>query len=789
MRKSLFFVLFFQVLIATAQSQPQSVINLNGKVTDQSLKPISRATVHLLNTAIISVTNDSGFYTIPSLQTGRYTIEVSAIGYASVAELINVITNGEHLDFKLQQISKQLETVTVTADKREMLLERQPSSVTAITGQQIQDYRLWNAKDISGIVPGLYSGNSGDERNVTSIRGITTTSYDPAVATYIDGVNQFSLDTYIPQLNDIERIEVLRGPQGTLYGRNAMGGVINIITKQPTNNTNGYVELDLGNYKQQRYSAGIRLPLIKNKLFFGAAGLYNSRDGYYTNEFNNSSFDKQHGITGNYYLKFVPNSSWAATINVKHQNNKNNGAYTLANGVEEAFNNPYNLNQNAVSEMTDNTLNASLSLHYNGPDIEFNSQSSYQNNYRYYNTPIDGDFSQLDGFSIINNYGNKWNNVKVFTQECRFSSPVNKISKFSWVAGAYFFYQHNPVKQATHFGKDAGLFGVPATDFASVNTTKANNSGVAVYEQVNFYITEKLLVFGGIRYDYEQKKLAVKGEYQPDGADPVTTLNDTSAVANYSALSPKIGLQYQFTLNSNVYANYSRGYRTGGLTQLSADPSQPPLYPFKPEYSNNVEIGVKNNLLNNRLRINAAAFITYVNDAQVPTLILPDAITVTRNTGSLVSKGLELELSAKPANGLQLDYAAGYTDANYKSLKVSSNGQTVNLDGKKQIFTPDLTSMLALQYSYTLNEKSQLQLTARAEWFYFGERYFDLANAIRQSPYSLLNTRVGVSSKYAEVFFWARNLDDKKYMEYAYDFGAVHLANPRTYGVTLKAMF
>ncbi|MCG7859656.1 TonB-dependent receptor plug domain-containing protein, partial [Flavihumibacter sediminis] len=108
-------------------------------------------------------------------------------------------------------------------------------------------------------------GHSGDERNVVGIRGITTTSYDPAVAVYVDGVNQFSLDTYIPQLNDVERIEVLRGPQGTLYGRNAMGGVINIITKKPSNKTRAFVELTNGNYDQFRYTAGVQTPVVKDR--------------------------------------------------------------------------------------------------------------------------------------------------------------------------------------------------------------------------------------------------------------------------------------------------------------------------------------------------------------------------------------------------------------------------------------------------------------------------------------------------------------------------------------------
>ena len=179
------------------------------------------------------------------------------------------------------------------------------------------------------------------------------------------------------------------------------------------------------------------------------------------------------------------------------------------------------------------------------------------------------------------------------------------------------------------------------------------------------------------------------------------------------------------------------------------------------------------------------AFVTFITDAQVPTLILPEAITVTKNTGKLTSKGIEFEMAAIPVNGLQADYNFGYTNARYKSLKISQNGETVDLEGARQIFTPDVTSSLALQYSYTLRQKNRLKLVVRGEWSYLGAQYFDLANTIRQSPYNLLNTRLGLSTKHADLFFWARNLANKAYIAYAYDFGAVHLADPKTYGVTL----
>jgi iron complex outermembrane receptor protein len=277
----------------------------------------------------------------------------------------------------------------------------------------------------------------------------------------------------------------------------------------------------------------------------------------------------------------------------------------------------------------------------------------------------------------------------------------------------------------------------------------------------------------------------VLGEYQPDGTPAFVVQPDTSASESFNAFSPKLGITYHISDDNQLYAIYSRGYRAGGFTQLSSDPSQPPLYSYKPEYSSNYEVGIKNDFLEKRLRLNVAAFYTIVNDAQVPTLILPDAVTIIRNAGKLTSKGGDLEVLATPIKGLELQYSLGVNDAKYETLKLSQNGEEVNLDGNKQIFTPNATSMLMAQFTCNLDRKEKYKLIVRGEWFYLGKQYFDLANTISQDAYSLLNTRVGVSTRHVDLFLWGRNLGDTKYIAYAYDFGGVHLGNPQTYGATL----
>ena len=789
-KRLLAFLIFFSYISAIAQPGDP----VSGRITNQANQGVRRAVITVLNTNIQAITDSTGEFHFSGLPTGKYLLQINAAGYALVNREFQVgAGNPVNVIVTLADASDQLDQVVVTAEKKEASLQEIPVSISAISARQINQYRLWNLKDITAIIPNLYSTNSGDERNVTSIRGIGTTSYDPAVATYIDGVNQFGLDTYIAQLLDVERIEVLRGPQGTLYGRNAMGGVINIITKQPTNTSSGFATANFGNYGLMRYELGYRTPLVKNKLFFGAAGMYTKRDGYYENDFNGKTFDDIKNFAGNYYLKFIASSRWSFTLNVKHQNNRNNGAFPMAGSQEQAFENPYHLSQDAVALMRDNTFNTSLSILHNASGFNFSSQSSYQSNRRIYDGPLDGDFSPADAFSIINNYGGKWNKVKVFTQEFRFTSPTASVSPLKWTAGAYFYHQENPVKQGTRVGKDTAFLGVPDAEFSTINTSTGKNTGAALYAQATYSITSKFDLIAGLRYDREWKSLEVLGEYQkdPDPNPVFETRPDTSAKANFSAFSPKLGVSFRANNNTKLFFTYSRGFRTGGLTPLAqgGDPSQPPLYPFDPEYSDNLELGFKNTFLGNRLRLNIAFFTSRVTDAQVPTLVLPDAVTVTRNAGKLTSKGAELEIAANVVKGLEIDYSFGTTYAVYKDLKIAQNGGEVDLSGNMQVFTPRSTSFLAAQYSLPVKIRYPFSVVVRGEWSRLGKQFFDLANNISQVSYNLVNARAGFTSRNFELMFWWRNIGGKKYIAYAYDFGAVHLGNPETYGFTISTRF
>ena len=764
-----------------SQTFAQTNFKLIITVSDPKGTTIKNPEITLLNNVTDAKVNNDGTFSFDGLRPGKYELKINADGFSTYWETI-MLTDNIEKKIVLKSAVTTLDAVVVNADKTTTNLFKTPASVTSISGKQLQDRRIWEINDITGQSPNFFLSNSGDNRNVTGIRGIVTTSYEQAVVTYIDGVAQFGLDTYIPQLNDVESIDIIRGAQSTVFGRNALGGVINITTKKPTNKTSLKVDVNTGNFGQLRTSASFKTPVIKNKLYFGLSVLQDKRNGYFENEFTSGRYDDQSQKMITSQLKYLFNDGWSIQADVKLYDGSNNGAFPLAGNVEAALENPYILSQNQVATMKDKTSNASVVISHKGQKTDLIIQSSRQRNYRYYTNSLDADFSPADIVGIFNNYGKDFNNVNVLTNEVKLSSSKQQDSKLSWTIGAYQFIQDNPTKQATTFGKDAGLFGVPDTDFAIVSTNIGMNTGVAGFANATLRLNDKLKLNAGIRLDNEKRKLTVGSVYEKQPNISFTTVEDTTGKSSYSAFSPKIGLQYNLAENGVLYFNYNRGFRSGGLTSISSDPSQIPLASFKPEFSNMFEAGIKGEHPNGKFQYGFVVFMNQVNNIQTPTLILPDAITVTQNSGTLNSAGIEVELASKPLKGLTLQYAGGLTNAKYSNFSIISDGVNLDLKDKRQIFTPQSTHYLSAQYQFKIRNND---LMTRIEYNRVGKQYFDFKNQISQAAYGLLNLKIGYTFKNWEISLWGRNLAGAKYIDYAYDFGAAHLGDPQTYGLGL----
>lgn len=760
----------------------QSNFKVTFHIAEANGNLIQNPSIRFLNNPFIAK-SESDKLVFNNIPKGTYTIIIEAENFATIVETIN-INNNLDLHRNLSSSTTTLDDIVVSAEKKEVNYFKLGSSATVLDAKQVRNMRIWEISDLSGVSPNFSLSHSGDNRNVTGMRGIVTTSYEQAVATYIDGVAQFSLDTYIPQLNEIESIEILRGAQGTIFGRNALGGVINITTKKPVNRSSAYVDIQSGNNGQERYAAGFKTPLIKNKLFLGLNYLHDNRNGYYNNNFTQSAYDKQNQNLAGLQLKYLLDENWSIQADIKEYFATNFGAFPLVGDIGELLQNPYQLSQNQVAAMKDKTANSSIVIKHKGEKTDFTLQSSRQRNYRYYENTLDADFSPASIVGIYNNYGKDFNTVNVITNEARLQSRGN--SKLEWIAGIYQFLQESPTKQATAFGKDAGLFGIPDKNFSLIATNIGKNSGLSAYGNIRYALAKKLTLTAGLRIDNENRKLTVKSEYEKQPFPIFVTQEDTTGKTKYAAFSPKIGLQYNADEKHLTYLSYSRGFRSGGLTSIGSDPSQIPLNAFKPEYANLFEAGIKGENESRTLIYSAAVFYNIVNDIQAPTLLLPDAVTVIKNAGKLRSKGAEFELTTKPARGLMFQYTGGLTSASYTDFKSVSNGSTVDFSGKKQIFTPTSTNFLAIQYQFSVKKG---EFTLRGEYNHFGKQYFDFANNISQNAYGLINTRISFRTSHLDISFWGRNLTGVKYIDYAYDFGAAHLGDPRSIGLGIGYRF
>lgn len=703
--------------------------------------------------------------------------------------------------------TKQLEEVIVTANKREESIIKVNTSVTSLSSKKLEDTRTWGLSGLTAIVPNYnYQELGVSFQQIQSIRGIQVFSENPAVSTYIDDVNNIDILANGFAFTDIERIEILRGPQGTLYGRNAMGGVVNIITKKPTNQTNGFAETSFGNLGLQRYSTGIKTPIIKDKLYFGLNGLYQTQDGFLKNNIsgtsatdtnlNGKSVGGEKNLYGNMFLKWLVNNRFHLTLNLKgQQDNSNNSGFMVSQFSDTyAFANPDVINLSRIQSHERNILNTSLVAKYNADKFTFTSISALQT--------ISFGFKDLDFPGIYHSYydgkiGELLPPQKVWSQELRIN--YHSDSKFQYTAGVYAFTQkgYEPTTNTAYELSDAeaAAFGLPSGTYL-INRNRSNNSGLAGFGEMSYQLTNKLKATIGLRYDYEKREATFNGFGDAmlfNGV--VTDINpNITADGNYFAISPKFSVNYSVNELSNIYATYTRGFRAGGINASSLPVGV--RQTFDPEYSNNYEIGYKSYLLNKKLSIGASAFLIQWKDLQFYNLVAP--FTYAReNVGNAQSAGIEIEVSALPVKGLQLDGSFGFNPTEYKGfdLKRVNFGtgveSTIAIGGNKLSNAPTHTLFLGAQYEYSINQK--LKAIVRGEIRNLGKQYTDIQNQIEQPSYTLLNSRIGLTYGKYSLFIWGQNLTNERYLAYGNpdsSFGRQsRMAQPRTFGLTLSAKF
>ncbi len=800
-----FIVLFFTVIGYTQ-------IKLSGTIINKSGKGIAYANIRILNSSISTITDmDGNFEFVTNSKTP--TIEVSSLGYAT--KIIKPKT--EFIEITLYKSALTLDEVIVSARKKEETILETPVAITSINAKKIEDSRTWGLSALTAVVPNyLYQELGVGFQQVQSIRGIQVFSENPAVATYIDDVNNLDILANGFTLTDIQRIEVLRGPQGTLFGRNAMGGVVKITTKKPTNKTEGYAELGLGNLNLNRHSIGLKTPIIKNKLFFGFSGLFQDIDGYWKNSSElaivpNTSLDGRtvgdnRNLYGNLFLKWLPVDRLSATFNIKAQRDWSNASGFFVSQPNEAiaFENPDKIYLGKLASHERNVVNTSLMVKYSTSSLSLNSISTYQNIGLSFEDVDFGDGAFYHSF-IDNQFGEKLPEQEVWSQEFRVNSD-NSSSTLQYTAGLFGFKQlsYEPstnlaLQPATN--EFSLLFGLPPST-STIFTNEGDNHGIAIFGEINYLITDKLKITAGLRYDYEERKSSFNGYGDLLFGNTGLIENQSLIIVDgsYTSLSPKFALSYTLNSNSNLYTSYNRGFRAGGVNaqRLPDGINQT----FDPEYSNNLELGYKLNALKNRFSLGFTAFYIDWTDLQFFNQVSTGTFT-RENVGDARSSGIEIETSMIPLKGLQVDASFGYTDTAYKNFILNRDRLSpfdpsiieenrIDVTRNSLSNTPAHTLFFGTQYSTCVFQKYNIML--RGELRNIGRYYTDIQNTLEQPNYTLINARLAFDFGKYILSFWGQNLTNETYLAFGAadtSFGSrnTRTASPLTYGSSLLIKF
>ena len=738
------------------------------------------------------------------MSSGQYFLEFTFTGFELQQKQVNLNQN-EQINIQMFTASTALGEVIVSANKQLQDIQQTPIAMTAVQSKQIEQLQINELNELNRVAANFNSyDDGGGSFQVFASRGIYTIDVIPAVGIYVDEVPFFASYGFPTLLNDIERIEVLKGPQGTLYGRNALAGAVNIITKRPTNQTKGFMQFGYGNLNQLNTSAGVSFPVVKNKLFAKVNARYTQRDGYVDNiAVNTDNLLGRESVTAGFKMNYYPTNQLSLSLSSGLEVREVN-AYALLGGFGAGNatlhslkqTSPYKVNFDRQGVYNTTTIHNALKISYNFPKATLNSITSLQ----YYDTDREND--DFDFTPIDIRYVNGSNNNYTVSQELRINSTGNR--KFNWIGGLYLYSVDREEITST---VSTELAGNSAGAFTQRLDANIQQVGLALFGQADYKLASQLSVLLGLRYEIERSEITAirdhlrNGQIFEDsdntvlssgGSSPSPLLNRSfQADATFDAFSPKIGLNHEISNDLFLFGNVARGYRPGGLNQFVADAD---AAQYEPEFSWNYEMGVKSSWLNNRLKANLTAFYINWQDQQLFTAVdLTTFVFGVDNIGQSTSQGVELEMNYLPVKGLDLMANLGYLSTEITDFEVIGfTGEAVNNEGNQQGYSPEWNGNFSANYERKLG--SRITAFIGLDYIFQSEMFFAPENTIKQDAYGLLNGRIGANYQGFEVSIWGKNITDEVYFSYGYSVGAgaasfASYGLPATYGFTTTYRF
>ncbi|MEM6433770.1 MAG: TonB-dependent receptor [Cyanobacteria bacterium P01_D01_bin.115] len=636
--------------------------------------------------------------------------------------------------------------VIVTAERTPEEAQDVPISLTVLTEADIENANVTSIEDIAGSVPNFtfFSGENAVSP-IYSIRGLGNSNFlaREAVAFYIDDVPYDRANFISTDLPDIEQVEVLRGPQSTLYGRNALSGVVNITTRQPTNEFEFNAGSSYGSYDAVDLQAGVSGPIVEDQLFFRLSGNYFSRDGYINNSFLDDGVDERESWNGRAQLLWTPSEDWEISLNTFFEDLQNGVNFVTVNEFDPA--DAFDIAADVDNSFDRNSNTQALRITYTHPD--FRATSITARRFSTSEQRADADGTPADIVVNTNDFEST-----VLTQEFRFQSPIDAIDDrgFEWLVGGYFeSREFNSRNDGFTFGEDAASIGFPVG--VSVADADVDETIFAGFAQVSVRPVDPLTLTAGVRYESFNGTLdRLENTFTPPGGPTFTTFSASSIEQDTNIWLPRFVAEYRFNPDVMVYGSIARGYRPGGVN-FRGDAT---TLTFEAEKSWNYEIGLKSSWLDDRLQVNLALFHNDVNDYQVPFVDSFDTSGIGNAEVSIT--GGELEVRATPLDGLDIIAGLGLSNARFTNYR--------EFDGNRVPYAPEATYNLALQY------RDPIGFFARVELQGTGTTYFDDDNSLRQDAYAVVNARLGYEFDDSGIYLYANNILGAKYFVQAANF-------------------
>ena len=565
---------FFLTLTYFSQAQNATI---NGTVTDINNKLLNGVNIAVLGTSKGVSTDNTGNYTINGLNQRTYFLQVSYLGYQTITKEVTLDTTEKAVDFVLYQTSDELSEVVVTANRRLQNIQKTAASVSAVNTKKIEQLQVQEIAELNAIAPNfrVYDDGGTGSFSIVASRGISTVDFNPTVGLYIDDIPYFTTFAFPLVFSDLDNIEVLRGPQGTLYGRNALAGVIKINTKKPTNELTGFVNIGAGNLNAIDLSAGFNLPIVKDKLFFRASTTVSNRDGFVKNTLLDKDLQNRKAVDANFRLKYLATDNLNFDLHYSIQRRESDAyAFVLPTAANPDFgieaitfqdiidDNPYEVSYDLDVFRISTTENIALSGKYNFGNLSLSSVTAYQITTE--DRADEFDFSPADAQSTRSTID--FSNI---TQEFRLTTSDDK--KFDWTLGVFGYRNNNLSNSINRFGPDLAALGAPF-DLLPLPIERPENSeivqkGVAFYGQGDYELTDKLSLTLGLRYDLEESTADLFRAVSAFNPEPF----ELSVKADFNALSPKAALSYKANDDIFVYGSYARGFRPGGINSFVSE--------------------------------------------------------------------------------------------------------------------------------------------------------------------------------------------------------------------------